>query len=113
MTDVSTAMTRRTISPDVPLEPAEAPTGAGEISKLAVWSHDGWTHGVWEMTPGVLRGVPGPESVCIIAGRASVVLHPGGEDIALGPGDVLVVDEGETADWTVTETVRKFFVVNR
>lgn len=105
--------TRHVVAMAAKLEAADAPAGAGEISKLPVWSDGGQSHGLWQMTPGRLEGVQGPESVCIVAGCASVVVHPSGERVELQAGDVFVIDHDESADWTVTETVRKFYVVNR
>lgn len=95
------------------LEPVDSPSEAGEISRLQVWSRYGQSHGLWEMTPGRLEGIAGPESVYIITGRARVVIHPSEEAVNLQAGDVFAIDYNETADWTVTETVRKFYVVNR
>lgn len=108
-----TSVLRRAARSGIALDPVPSPPGAGEIGRLPVWQRDGQTHGVWEMTPGVLRDVPGPESVCLLSGRATVQIRPSGEVVELQTGDVFAIDEGEIADWTVTETVRKFFVVNR
>lgn len=93
------------------LQPADAPDGAGDIAKLPVWSDGSASTGIWQMTPGRLEAVPGPETVVILAGRASVHLEPSGEDVELAAGDALTVCAGERADWTVHETVRKFYIV--
>lgn len=91
----------------------EVPEGAGEIRRLPVWSDGGQSHGIWQMTPGVLERVEGPESVCILSGSAEVTVSPSGEQYLLAPGDVFVIGHGESAKWVVNETIRKFYVVNR
>ena len=92
-------------------EPSAAPPA--RISSRGLWSSpDGkQRHGIWEMTPGTLRDVPGPETVVILNGRATVTADSG-ESMTIGPGDVCVVHAGHTATWEVHATVRKFFVVN-
>lgn len=85
----------------------------GEISSLAIWKSGGITHGIWQMTPGVLKAFPGPETIALIAGRATVTIDQTGESVELTPGVMLVVDEGETATWVVHETVRKVYAILR
>lgn len=79
-----------------------------------LWTDGGQSHGIWQMTPGVLRNVAGPpESVALVAGRARVTVHPSEEVFEIAAGDTFVIDADETATWEVLETVRKFYVVNR
>ncbi len=85
----------------------------GTISSRVLWADGGQSHGLWQMTPGVLRNVQGPESVAIVAGRAKVTVHPSDEVFEIAAGDTFVIDAGETATWEVLETVRKFYVINR
>lgn len=110
---VEAALRRRHLAPDAELAAVDNPTTAARISREPVFQLGGQAHGVWQMTPGVLSDVHGPESVCIISGRATVTISPGNETVELAPGDVFVIDAGETAEWTVHETIRKFYVVNR
>lgn len=96
-----------------PLEPRDAPgPNAGQISSLALWERDGQRHGLWQMTPGLLPGVRGPESVVLLSGRARVTVEPAGQTYEVAEGDTFILDAGETATWEVLETVRKFYVVN-
>ncbi len=86
----------------------------GIISSRVLWTDGGQSHGIWQMTPGVLRNVAGPpESVALVAGRARVTVHPSEEVFEIAAGDTFVIDADETATWEVLETVRKFYVVNR
>ena len=84
----------------------------GDTASLRVWATPTQRHGIWQMTPGVLPDVQGPETVVVLSGSAIVRIHPEERDYELSAGDVFVIDAGETATWTVLETVRKFFVIN-
>lgn len=84
----------------------------GDTSSLRVWATPTQRHGIWEMTPGVLPDVHGPETVVMVSGEATVRIEPEGRDYELRGGDVFIIDAEETATWTVRETVRKFFVIN-
>jgi uncharacterized cupin superfamily protein len=64
--------------------------------------------GVWEMTPGVLRGSEGDEMFVVVAGRATVEFDDG-RTWELTTGDVGVTVPGDVAQWTVHETLRKVF----
>lgn len=68
-------------------------------------------HGIWQADPGVHANLPGQETVVILRGRATVS-NEKGESIEVGPGDLVFVDEGEVATWTVHEQLRKVFVIN-
>lgn len=97
------------------LQPADpGPAAPARISSRTLWSSpDGsQRHGIWEMSPGTLHEVHGPETVVILDGRATVTADSG-EITTLGPGDVCVLHAGRTAAWEVHATVRKFFVINR
>jgi len=85
----------------------------GDISSLPVWKKDGITQGIWQMTPGTLTSYPGPETIVLIEGRATVTVDQTGETVELTPGDLFVIDEGESATWQVHETVRKVFAILR
>lgn len=87
-------------------------SSAGDIGLLPVWRRGGQTHGIWQMTPGTLTGVSGPETVVVLGGRAEVTVQPGGRTFHLRPGDLFVLDKNETATWKVSETIRKFYVKN-
>jgi len=75
-------------------------------------SADGKTFcGVWEATTGLWRiAYDEWESCTILVGR-SVVTPEGGQPIALGPGDTLVIEPGFRGTWEVVETTRKTYVI--
>ena len=111
---MSQLKSRHLSAADAELLPKQKPSEAcGEISSLVVYEQGGHMQGLWQMTPGVIAQVPGQETVVILQGKAEVTLDKTGETFSLKAGDVFVLDSHETATWHVSETVRKFFVVNR
>jgi len=67
--------------------------------------------GVWEMTPGVMRDVEADEVFVVISGAARVEFADGTPTLTLKPGDVVRLAEGAETVWTVTETLRKVYLV--
>jgi len=93
---------------DVPAEQriAGAPkTGAVQIEKSGAT-----VIGVWEMTPGVMRDIEADEILTVISGAATVEFQDGGK-ITLEPGAVARLHAGQHTVWTVTETLRKVYVL--
>ena len=75
-------------------------------------SADGKTFGgVWESTPGSWHVVYEEWESCTLLSGRSIVTPDGGEPIALGPGDSLILEPGFTGIWTVVETTRKTYVI--
>lgn len=81
-------------------------TGVGGLGNFA-----GLEVGVWEMTPGVMRDVEADEVFVVISGAATVEFADGTAPLVLGPGDVVRLAEGAETVWTVTETLRKVYLV--
>lgn len=67
--------------------------------------------GIWEMTPGTARDVEADEVFVVLAGAASIRFDDGGET-TLRPGDVMSLFKGQRTEWTVTETLRKVYVLH-
>jgi uncharacterized cupin superfamily protein len=80
-------------------------TGAVQIEKFG-----GAVVGVWEMTPGVMRDVEVDEILTVLAGSATVEFQDG-RKITLEPGVVARLHAGQHTVWTVTETLRKVYVL--
>lgn len=68
-------------------------------------------HGVWQAEPGTHANLPGQETVVILAGKATVT-GQSGDSVDVAAGDLVLIDAGEIATWTVHETLRKVFVIN-
>lgn len=67
--------------------------------------------GVWEATPGAWRvSYDEWESCTVLEGRCTVT-PDGGDPVNLGPGDTLILEPGFKGIWSVTEKMRKTFVI--
>jgi uncharacterized cupin superfamily protein len=111
---------RRGVSPplhavDLPLfaeRPPESdvvsgtPSTGGRVVRMLA----GTEVGVWEMTAGAVRDVEEDEVFVVLSGSATIEFE-GGEEVIVGPGDVMSLVKGQRTVWTVTERLRKVYVV--
>ena len=67
--------------------------------------------GLWGMEPGTDRDTEVDEVFVVLAGRGTVAFEDG-EVIELGPGAAVRLRAGERTLWTVTETLRKWYVAS-
>ncbi len=70
--------------------------------------------GVWECTPGRFPVVKedSSSSMFFLSGAGSIA-DADGESWPIVPGAVFVEPQGWRGEWTITETVRKFYVITR
>jgi len=70
--------------------------------------------GVWECTPGRFTAdrTAAGEYCHIISGRATVKNSDGTGSRDIGAGDLLVLPQGWTGEWTIHEHMRKLFVID-
>ena len=98
---------------DDPLDPAAVVEGSPTTRWVELWStHAGSSRGIWEITPGVVTDVEADEMFVVLSGRATIEIV-GGATLDVGPGDVVLLDEGARTTWTVHETLRKVFHIHR
>jgi uncharacterized cupin superfamily protein len=83
-------------------EPQAGATDVGTVGGASV--------GVWTHTPGVSTDVEVEELSVIVSGEATVVINET-ETVHLVPGTLLRLHEGDRTVWTVTETLRKVYVI--
>jgi len=98
---------------DVPLEPVAADqvvAGAPRAGSLGFWEQGGLEVGVWEHSVGVSTDVEADETFVVLRGRARIDVD-GGESVEVGPGDVVRLDAGARTTWTVTEPLRKVYLL--
>jgi uncharacterized cupin superfamily protein len=98
---------------EIPLSDVSAEqrvSGAPKTGSVQIEKFGGTVVGVWEMTPGVMRDVEVDEILTVLAGKATVVFQDG-RKLALEPGVVARLHAGEQTVWTVTETLRKVYVL--
>lgn len=96
-----------------PLDPEQIVSGEPEVTGKVVWeSEDGrQVRGVWQITPGVVTDTEADELFVVISGSATIEVE-GGPTLAVGPGDMAVLREGDRTTWTVHETLRKAYAIN-
>ncbi len=85
-------------------------SGAPKTGSVQIEKFGGTVVGVWEMTPGVMRDVEVDEILTVLAGKATVAFQDG-KTITLEPGIVARLHAGQHTVWTVTETLRKVYVL--
>ena len=93
---------------DVPA--AQRISGAPKTGAVQLEKFGGTVVGVWEMTPGVMRDVEADEILTVLSGSATVEFQDGGR-MTLEPGAVARLHAGQQTVWTVTETLRKVYVL--
>lgn len=93
-----------------PLDPATILSGTPVTRSAELWSSPDGTssRGIWEITPGVVTDVEVDEMFVVVSGRATIEFATG-ETLDVGPGDLVLLEEGERTTWTVHETLRKVF----
>jgi uncharacterized protein len=95
-----------------PVPDEQSVSGSPETAAATLIEFTGVEVGVWEMTPGVMTDVEADEVFVVLSGSATVEFGDGSPTIDIGPGDVVRLAAGTETVWTVTETVRKIYLVS-
>jgi uncharacterized protein len=98
---------------EIPLSDVSAEqriSGSPKTGSVQIEKFGGTVVGVWEMTPGVMRDVEVDEILTVLSGAATVEFQDGSK-ITLEPGTVARLHAGQHTVWTVTETLRKVYVL--
>ncbi|MER6563721.1 cupin domain-containing protein [Streptomyces sp. NPDC001027] len=101
------------LEPD-PLDPAQVVSGSPQVSGKVLWQSDDGRQirGIWQITPGVVTDTEADELFVVVSGSATIEVE-GGPTLTVGPGDMAVLREGDRTTWTVHETLRKAYAINR
>jgi uncharacterized cupin superfamily protein len=95
-----------------PLPTEEVVSGTPTTAARELTTLNGLEIGIWEMTPGTATDTEADEVFVVLAGRATIAFASSGlPDLEVGPGSVVRLAEGMRTSWTVTETLRKIYVV--
>ncbi|WBU36941.1 cupin domain-containing protein [Homoserinibacter sp. YIM 151385] len=95
-----------------PLPPEQVIHGAPTTAVRILEEREGRELGVWEMTPGIAWDVEVDETFVVLFGDATVDFEDGvdqGRSVALAPGTMLRLREGQRTRWTVRQTLRKVY----
>lgn len=98
-----------------PIGPKRAPlSGTPVESELVLYADERVEYGIWEVTPGAWRSrADGHSEVMHVVSGAGRMESDDGTVTALEPGAVVVVPDGWSGVWRVTETLRKSFAITR
>jgi uncharacterized cupin superfamily protein len=112
MSSVVIGVTAADLQPE-PLDPEQIVAGRPEVShQLVHESGDGRVQrGIWQITPGVVTDTEADEMFVVVTGRATIELLDSGTTLEVGPGDLVVFQDGERTRWTVHETLRKVYQI--
>ena len=93
----------------LPLDPGTVLSGRAEAGIRLLGRHGAAEIGVWELTPGTVTDVESDEVFVVVAGRGTVTFSDG-SSVALQPGAVVRLVDGDRTTWEITETLRKVYV---
>ena len=95
-----------------PMNSAQVLSGTPSSGSSVVRTYDGAEVGVWAMTPGTVSDVEEDEIFVVLAGAASIRFEDG-RVVEVRAGQVMELLKGQRTEWTVTETLRKVYVIAR
>ena len=106
---------------EVPLEheavpPAEVESGSPATASIELVAEGGSRIGLWEITPGVVTDTEADEVFVVLSGRGRVEFLEGDEvapraALELVPGTVGRLAAGTRTRWTISETLRKVYIL--
>lgn len=92
------------------LDPADVVAGEPAASSAELARTDDVEVGVWQLTEGQVTDTEVDEVFVVLSGRGQVEFEDG-EVLQLTAGTAVRLRAGERTTWTVTETLRKIYVV--
>lgn len=95
----------------IALEPVETAEGDQEAGATDLGAFGEGSFGVWTITEGVSTDVEVDEVSVILSGRGTVEDLDTGATVQLTPGTLLRLAAGVRTRWTITEPIRKVYVV--
>ncbi len=94
---------------DVP--PAQVVAGAPRVGSAELGMLGDNRIGVWEHSPGTSTDVEADEFFVVLSGAATVAFDDGTASLQLRAGTVGRLAAGTATTWTVTETLRKIYIL--
>ncbi|AQA01801.1 cupin [Mycobacterium sp. MS1601] len=102
---ISTALTHEPVPVDQSVSGSPS-TATRELGEFA-----GSQFGIWEMSVGVMTDVEADELFVVLSGSATIEFADGSPTLSVGAGDVVRLAAGSETTWTVSETLRKVYLV--
>ncbi len=94
---------------DLPAE--QVVSGRPRVGSAELGALGGCAVGVWEHSPGASTDVEADEFFIVLSGAASVAFADGSPGLQLKAGSIGRLAAGSATTWTVTQTLRKVYVV--
>lgn len=108
--DLSTTRLVDATALEVPHEPAEdVVSGTPTVGVVGLGTFRDVELGIWEITPGTVRDVEADEVFVVLEGDGTVRFEDGSE-VALAPGAIVRLHEGERTEWTIRTRLRKVYL---
>lgn len=102
-----------TVALQVRALPAEQTlSGAARVGTAELGRLGDCNIGVWEISPSVSTDVEADEFFVVLAGRATVSFADGRPPLHLQAGSIGRLAAGTATTWTVTETLRKVYLLH-
>jgi uncharacterized cupin superfamily protein len=95
----------------VALPPDDIVDGTPATASREIMAGRNLSVGVWELTPGTVTDIEVDEVFIVLSGRATVEIDGEERVLQLGPGTIGRLSAGARTRWTVTETLRKVYIL--
>jgi uncharacterized protein len=97
------------LTPDV-LSPSDVVAGSPRLASADLEEAGDVSIGVWEITEGAVTDVEVDEVFLVLTGSGQITFDDGAT-LELRPGAMIRLLAGDRTTWTITETVRKVYVI--
>ena len=92
------------------LDPADVRQGSPAVSSAGLAAVGGTDIGIWQITEGQVTDTEVDEVFIVLSGRGQVEFDDGSV-LTLVPGTAARLRAGERTIWTITETLRKIYII--
>lgn len=92
------------------LDPVDIVLGSPAVSSAELASLGGTDIGIWQITEGQVTDTEADEVFVVLSGRGQVEFDDGSV-LKLAPGTAARLRAGERTTWTITETLRKIYII--
>jgi uncharacterized cupin superfamily protein len=93
------------------LSPSDVVAGAPRVASADLEELGAVSIGVWEITEGTVTDTEVDEVFLVLAGSGQIAFDDG-STVTLQPGAMVRLRAGDRTTWTITETVRKVYVIS-
>ena len=92
------------------LSPSDVVAGSPRVASADLEESGGVSIGAWEITEGVVTDTEVDEVFLVLAGSGQIAFDDG-LTVTLQPGALVRLRAGDRTTWTITETLRKVYVI--